>query len=139
MYFVTQYCPMQLSKHQHLSAVNFGASLESTGYYFSIYFVKFFTEEKMVNKKKVDNSNAESSSADCLSKLRPTRKRRSALVETNANETDSDFVDEKDDVYKKNKQRCTETENCPGTQTVKETANRKTKSTKKKPQSQSRQ
>ena len=86
----------------------------------------------MVNKKKVDNSNAESSSADCLSKLRPTRKRRSALVETNANETDSDFVDEKDDVYKKNKQRCTETENCPGTQTVKETANRKSKLSKKK-------
>jgi len=55
------------------------------------------------------------------------------LVETSANniETDSDFVDEKDDVYKKIKQRSTEAENRPLTQTDKKTATRKTKSLKK--------
>jgi len=55
------------------------------------------------------------------------------LVETSADniETDSDFVDEKDDVYKKIKQRTTEAENRPVTQTDKKTATRKTKSSNK--------
>lgn len=84
----------------------------------------------MVNRKKVDNQNSQSAASSSVSKLRPTRKRRGALVETSADniETDSDFVDEKDDVYKKIKQRSTEAENRPvTTQTDKKTATRKTK------------
>ena len=82
----------------------------------------------MVNRKKVDKTNSQSAaSSSSASKFRPTRKRR-VLVETNDTENDSDFVEDKDDVYKKAKQRCTVAENCQITPTGKKTAKGKTNS-----------
>ena len=74
----------------------------------------------MSNIKKVDKC---ANPASTSSQIRPTRKRqRGVLIERNDSDNDSDFIDEKEDVYKNSKQNRTATTSSKTTKSVKKTS-----------------
>ena len=76
----------------------------------------------MSNIKKVDKC-AKPASTSASSQIRPTRKRqRGVLIERNDSDNDSDFIDEKEDVYKNSKQNRTATTSSKTTKSVTKTS-----------------